>query len=713
MNQPTSNGVSRRTFLAAGAGAVLIVGIAAAAKRFRIFASAADAEAGRLNAWVMIDADGSVVITTHRAEMGQGAYSVVPQIVAEELDVDYDSVRIVVADGDNDRYGNQVTGGSSTVRSGINALLVAGATARDLLVRAAAEQWAVPAEQCRAERGVVYHDASKRSAPYGALVAVAASLKPNDKPPLKAKAQYKVIGQSVKRRDIPSKVNGSATYGIDFRLPGMRFAVVERSPRFEGRVKSFDASKAKAVPGVTDVVKVERDVFGHAREGVAVVATSTWAAMQGRKVLTVEWDDSGIAAVDSVALRSRLQQATQESGLEHKAQGNLTAALGADALDVLYETPYQAHACMEPLNCTAHVTTDRAEIWGPIQGPDWVRSHLAAALKLPMDKVTVHMTMLGGGFGRKAFMDYPHEAAMLSRAIGTPVQVVWTREDDLTAGPFRPGMTYRCRGDVTDGRVSGLEVVMAGQNMDRQEPTSKATANANVVEGLPEQWMSRIPAWRFADVHVPTPVPVMWWRSVYSSTNAFAFESFFDELARAANADPLDFRKANLDDARVSALLDRLAEVSGWRDRKPGAGYGMSLTYCFESYAAHVVKVARAAGGGVRIEKVWTVLDCGLAVNPDTIKSQIEGSIVMALGAAITHEMTFVDGRAAASNFDRYPMPKLADVPPIEAHVMASDAAPGGAGEPALPGVAPALANAIFDLTGRRHRAMLIPVSGV
>jgi isoquinoline 1-oxidoreductase beta subunit len=708
VSNDASTGISRRGFLAAGAGAVLVVGIAAASKRFRIFSSKSDveAEAGRLNAWVMIDANGAVVITTHRAEMGQGAYSVVPQIVAEELEVDYDSVRIVVADGDSDRYGSQITGGSSTVRGGINALLVAGATARDLLVRAAAEQWAVPPAQCRAERGVVYHDQSKRSAPYGALVAAAAALKPNDKPPLKSKAQYKVIGQSVQRRDIPSKVNGSATYGIDFRLPGMRFAVVERSPRFEGRVKSFDASKAKAVPGVTDVVKVEREVFGHAREGVAVVATSTWAAMQGRKALVVEWDDSGIAPVDSASLRSAFQKAAQDSGLEHKAQGDLRAALGSDALDVLYETPYQAHSCMEPLNCTAHVTKERAEIWGPIQGPDWVRSHLAGALNLPMEQVTVHMTMLGGGFGRKAFLDYPHEAAMLSRAIGAPVQVVWTREDDLTAGPFRPGMTYRCRGAVADGRVRGLEVVMIGQNMDRQEPKSKATANANVVEGLPEQWMSRVPAWRFADVHVPTPVPVMWWRSVYSSTNAFAFESFFDELARAAGADPLDFRKTNLDDPRISALLDRVAEVSGWRRRTPGSGYGMSLTYCFESYAAHVVKVARAAGGGVRIEKVWSVIDCGLAVNPDTIKSQIEGSVVMALGAAITHEVTFTDGRAAASNFDRYPMPKLADVPPIEAHVMASDAPPGGAGEPALPGVAPALANAMFDLTGNRVRSL-------
>jgi isoquinoline 1-oxidoreductase beta subunit len=266
-------------------------------------------------------------------------------------------------------------------------------------------------------------------------------------------------------------------------------------------------------------------------------------------------------------------------------------------------------------------------------------------------------------------------------------------------------MVYRCRGAVADGQVKALEVVMAGQNMDQQAPDSKPAPNGNVVEGLPEAWMAKIPSWRMADVHVATPVPVMWWRSVYSSTNAFAFESFFDELARGTGADPLEFRKTNLGDARIAALLDRLADVSGWRTRKANAGYGMSLTYCFESYAAHVVKVARA-GDGVRIEKIWSVIDCGLAVNPDTVKAQVEGSIVMALGAAVTHEVTFANGVADRRNYDRYPMPKLKDVPPIEVHVMDSGAAPGGAGEPALPGVAPALCNAIFDLTGNRVRRL-------
>lgn len=707
--------VSRRAFVATGAGAVLVVGVAVASRRFAVFGSTAEADAasGRLNAWVQIDADGQVTLTTHRAEMGQGAYSVVPQILAEELEVDYEAVRIVVADGDGARYGSQVTGGSTTVRESIPRLLAAAATARDLLVRAAAQAWGVPAAECRATKGTVRHDASGRTAHYGELVATAATLKPAWRPALKARAEYAVIGQPVPRRDVPSKVDGSAVYGIDVRVPGMRYAVVERSPRFRGRVASVDDSAALAVPGVERVVRVERDVFGHAREGVAVVATSTWAAMQGRRALRVTWDDAGIAPVDSGTLAERLRAAAREPGLTHKERGKVEAALCADALDVVYETPYQAHACMEPLNCTAHVTADRCEIWGPIQGPDWVQNHLAGVLGLPREQVIVHMTMLGGGFGRKAFMDYPHEAALLSKAIGSPVQVVWSREDDLTAGPFRPGMVYRCRGAVAKGRVTAFETVMAGQNMDRQGPDAKAAANANVVEGLPEDWFDAIPRWRFADVHVETPIPVMWWRSVYASTNGFAFESFVDELAHAAGADPLAFRRAHLASARVQRLLDRLDELSGWSRRPPKSGWGMSLTHSFGSYAAHVVQVERAPAGGVRIARVLSLLDCGLAVNPDGVKAQLEGSAVMALGAACTHAVTFADGAAVASNFDTYRMPLLADVPRIEAHVMPSDAPPGGAGEPGLPGVAPALANAIFDLTGTRVRRLPLDLAAL
>lgn len=710
--------VSRRGFLVAAGGSALVLGLVPGLKRLRVLTGEAaelEREAGRLNAFVSIGADGQVTLVTHRAEMGQGAYSVVPQMLAEELEVEYDTVRIEIAEGDSAKYGSQVTGGSSTVRGALTQLLVAGATARDLLVRAAAARWGVPAGECTAERGTVVHAASNRRAAYGELVGDAARLEPARKVPLKPRSQYRVIGRSLPRRDIPSKVDGSAIFGLDVRLPGMQFAVVERSPRFIGTVRRFDASAALKVPGVTKVVKVTRDVFGHQREGVAVVATSTWAAIKGRRALTVEWDVGDAPAVDTAALYATMRDAVRTPGLHFRSQGAASVALdGApDVLDVVYETPYQAHACMEPLNCVAHVTADRAEIWGPIQAPDWVRGHLAGALGLPLERVTVHMTFLGGGFGRKAFTDWTHEAAMVSKAVGGPVQVVWTREDDLSQGPFRPGMVYRCRGAVANGRLHAFEATMAGQNMGTQEPGSDPRAfNRDIIEGIHEGWLDAIGHWRFGDAPLASPIPVMWWRSVYSSTNAFAYESFVDELAAKAGIDPFTFRRRHLRDARTTALLDRLAGMSGWNGTAKGQGYGLAVTHCFGSTAGHVVKVRRAAAG-VAIERVWSVIDCGLAVNPDGVRAQVEGSVVMALGAACTHEMTFEGGRASHRNFDTYRLPMLRDVPPIEVHVLESDHPPGGAGEPGLPGVAPALCNAIADLTGTRIRRLPFELSRV
>ena len=703
--------VTRRTFLVAAGGTALVLGVVPGLRRLRVLTGEAaelEAEAGRLNAFVSIDTSGKVTLVTHRAEMGQGAYSVVPQMLAEELEVDYAAVEIVVAEGDSDKYGSQVTGGSSTVSGSLTQLLVAGATARDLLVRAAAQRWGVPASECRAELGSVIHQASARRAGYGELVAGASRLEPARKVPLKPRSAYRVIGKSLPRRDIPAKVNGSAVFGLDVRIPGMLFAVVERNPRFQGKLKRFDAAAALKVPGVKHVVPVTRDVFGHMRDGVAVVATSTWAAIKGRRALRVEWDDTGVPPVDTAGLYAEMRRATTQPGNHFRSQGAANVALdgATDALEATYETPYQAHACMEPMNCVAHVTADRAEIWGPIQAPDWVRGHLAGALKLPMDKVTVHMTFLGGGFGRKAFTDWTHEAAMVSKAVGAPVQVVWTREDDLTQGPFRPGMVYRCRGLVANGRLHAFEATMAGQNMGMQEPGADVRAfNRDILEGIHEGWFDAIGHWRFGDAPLVSPIPVMWWRSVYSSTNAFAYESFIDELAAKAGIDPFAFRRRHLRDARVTALLDTLARVSGWNGTQKGQGYGLALTHCFGSTAGHVIKVKRAAQG-IAIEKIWSAIDCGLAVNPDGVKAQVEGSIVMALGAACTHEMTFEGGKAAKQNLDAYRLPLMRDVPPIEVHVMESDHPPGGAGEPGLPGVAPALCNAIADLTGKRIRRL-------
>ncbi len=707
---------SRRAFLTTGGTALVLGFVVPRLARAEGLATAtgiltpdAAAAAGvQLNAFVSIDTAGKVTLVTHRAEMGQGAYSVVPQILAEELEVDLAAIAIVVAEGDSQKYGSQLTGGSSTVRGGITQLLKTGATARDMLVRAAAARWNVAPDSCQARLGQVTHTATGRMLGYGALVEDAAKLAPNKDVPLKDRKDWTLIGKPIPRQDTPLKVNGAAKFGIDVRVPGMLYAVVERSPRFVGKVKRFDATKALAVPGVKHVVKTERDNFGKMREGVAVVATSTWAAMKGRRALIVEWDDTGIPEVSSASLTAAMKSSLAGAPLSAKTKGDVAAALGAaPAVDATYETPYQAHACMEPINCTAHVTDTSAEIWGPVQAPDWNRGHLAGALKLPMDKVKVNMTFLGGGFGRKAFTDFPLEAALVSRAVKAPVQVVWTREDDLSAGPFRPGALYHLRGALKDGKISAIEATMAAQNLMEQEPgDTPKKPNDNVTEGLPEAYLETIPNYRFGDIPLAAPVPVMWWRSVYSSTNGFAYESFLDEMARAAKMDPIAFRRQHFDSPRLHALADTLEAVSGWKQRKAGEGFGMSLTYCFSSWAAHVVKVSKARNSGIRIDKVWTVIDCGVAVNPDVIRQQVEGSIVMALGAAVTHEVTFAAGGAAKKNFDTYPLPRLRDIPPIEVHIMDNGEAAGGVGEPGLPGLTPALTNAIYDLTGTRIRKL-------
>ena len=363
---------------------------------------------------------------------------------------------------------------------------------------------------------------------------------------------------------------------------------------------------------------------------------------------------------------------------------------------------------MEPLNCIADVKADSCEVWGPIQGPDWIQGDLAGTLKLPMDKVRVNMTFLGGGLGRKAFTDYTHEAAMISRDIKAPVQVVWTREDDMTLGPFRPGMVYQCKGTLSaSGRIASFETRMAGQNMGTQNPGADKTGyNNDVVEGFLKPYFDSIPHYSFGDCPVESPIPVMWWRSVYSSTNAFAFESFLDELAVGAGKDPLDFRRRHLDGSRYQDLITRLEEVSGWKSRKKNEGFGVAMTECFGSIVGEVAKVSRNAEGKIKIDKVWAVMDCGWYVNPDIIRAQVEGSIIMALGAATKHATHFADGKAVEKNFDSYKMPRISDTPEIEVHVMDNDEKAGGVGEPGLPPFTPALTNAIFDLTGKRIRVL-------
>ncbi|NBA84306.1 molybdopterin-dependent oxidoreductase [Emticicia sp. CRIBPO] len=662
-----------------------------------------------LNAWMYISTAGKVTLVCHRAEMGQGVYQAIPQIIAEELEVSLDEVNVVFARGDNKKYGSQVTGGSSTVRGSYKNLLTLGATAREMLIEAGAEFLKVPKTECYAESGHVIHGSSGKKANYGVLIEEAAKITPPQHVKLKEVSEYKLIRKPLPRLDVPAKVNGEAIFGLDKRIPGMLFAAVERNPRLRGKVKSYDDSAALKVPGVKKVFRVKMGVYSTYREGVAVVATSTWAAFQGKKALKVEWDDGGFEHISSKEIYQRQQEAlAKEEGLLFRQSGDPSAVIAGAGkkIDVMYQTPYQSHSCMEPLNCIAHYQPDKLEIWGPIQAPEWVQDYITREMGIPREKIIVNMTFLGGGFGRKAFMDYPHEAAVISKEMGVPVQVVWTREDDMTQGPYRPGISYRCEGVVENGEIRAMKIRMAGQNNDHWRGGSKDVANRSTSEGFLKPYFDSVKNISFADVPFETPLPTMWWRSVYASTNGFAFESFIDEMAAKAGKDPLEFRKQHLKDKRLHLQIDKIAEVSDWKKRRKNEGFGVAMTECFGSTAAHVVKVSKKESGGVKIDKVWVVMDCGWYVNPDTIRAQIEGSVVMALGAATLHEITFTDGITEQQNFHQYLIPRITDIPEVEVHIMENHADAGGVGEPGLPPFAPALTNAIFDLTGKRIRKL-------
>lgn len=708
--------LSRRNFirLSGMTGAALTIGFclpAADADAQVIKLETAENLGVELNAWISIDTTGKVTIINHRAEMGQGSFQSVPQIIAEELEVDLNKVNIVFAQGSQTRYGSQVTGGSSTVRGSYKRLLKLSASAREMLIEAAAKKWNVAPAECFAKNGEVVHKPSGRKLGYGDLVQEAAKLTPPQNVALKNPKDYTILRKPLPRQDTPLKTNGQAIFGLDKKLPGMLYAVVERNPRFQGKVKSFDDTAAKAIPGVKHIIAVKMRVFALDREGVAVVADSLWAAMQGRKALKVVWDDTGFEHHSTEQLYTQmLDDVKNKKPISYKTKGNFEDAYtkAPKKLEATYETPYESHSCMEPVNCIANYKDNKCEIWGPIQGPDWVQADLAPLLGLKVEDVTVNMTFLGGGFGRKAFLDYPHEAAVISKAINAPVQVVWTREDDTTQGPFRPGMVYQCKGALSDnGRIEAFETKMAGQNMGHQNPgADKSSYNDSVTEGFPETYLNSIPHYSFGDIPLDSPIPVMWWRSVYSSTNGFAFESFIDELATQAGKDPIDFRRQQFWDGRYREVANRLEEVSGWKSRKKNEGYGVAITECFNSIVGEVVKVSKDAQGKIKIDKVWAVMDCGWYVNPDIIRAQVEGSIIMALGAATKHATTFKDGMAVEQNFHTYKMPRITDSPEIEVHIVDNEEKAGGVGEPGLPPFTPALTNAIFDLTGKRIRKL-------
>jgi isoquinoline 1-oxidoreductase subunit beta len=705
--------LSRRSFviITAGAGAGLMLGIRIGSARSVIDASPVPPE-WTPNAWLRIDDAGVVTIFAPKAEMGQGVFTALPMIVAEELDADWSKVRIEQSPARNPY--DTATGGSDSVRSSWMPLRQAGATARAMLIAAAAVEWDVASTDCSTEPGAVVHAPTRRRLTYGALASKAAKLPVPDVSTLRLKSPdaFRLVGKSMPRRDAKAKTDGSAIFGIDVKVPGMLVASVARCPVYDGRLAHLDDKKARAVPGVRGVIPLDamRDVALPAR--VAVVADSTWAAIKGRRALVVEWAGGANGEFSSAEMFAAAHAALSTDGDVMQQVGDVkTAKAGAArVVEQVYEVPFLAHATMEPMNCTARVTDSAAELWIPSQFGSAMQARVAKFLNLPVDAVTVHVTFLGGGFGRRAYADFVIDAVQIAKAAGAPVKVVWSREEDIQHDLYRPASVQRLRAALdASGRPVSWENRIAGpSNEGFWHPASQHKGQADAPETIPYDIQNRL-----ADfVYVPAPVPVGAWRAVRHTQNVFCIESFIDELAHEAGTDPIAFRLSLLGgNARAHQVLTTVRDNSGWGKPLPkGRGRGVAFMDYAGTYVAHVAEVAVAADGTIRVDRVTCAFDCGQMINPDTVRAQIESSVIWAMSAALWGEITVLHGRTVQSNFNDYRVARMSDTPVIDVHLISNHETPTGVGEPSVPGVAPAIANAVWAATARRLRRL--PLNG-
>lgn len=707
--------VSRRKFIqvSSAAGAFLAVGyIPDVAGDEHIVAKTADDPSKiDLNQFISIGTDNSIVLFSHRPEMGQGTYQSIPMILAEELEVDIEKIEIRPSIASTELYGSQMVVGSRSIQSEFEKCRKMGAAAREMLRQAAADRWKVNVSACRALKGTVVNS-SGGVLTYGELVREAAAVSPPENPPLKKPRDFSIIGTPVKRKDIPLKTNGEAKFGIDISVPGMLYASVERSSVFLGKVKSFNKDEVLKVPGVRHVLETSREVFGNTREGVAVLADSYWSAVQGRKALKVEWDTRGLEKVSDQTILSDSYEASKMDGDELFSKGDVNTAftVSHNVITASYETPYQAHVPMEPMNAIVHVTDSEATFWGSTQNPNGIRSFLSRKYQIPEDKVNINYTFMGGGFGRRSMTDVAEEAADLSKKSGAPVKVVWTREDDLTQGPFRACSLNVCRAVLDDkGRVTALEHKVVAQEIQNQTGANMK-AGRQIMGGITTDYL--IPNLAVRGVLRKRHVPISYWRSVYHSTNVFAHECFIDELAHAAKKDPVQFRLDMLDNTRFRRTLEVASEKTNWKTpRKKGTGRGVAIAERSGAHFAQVVEVLQRGKQIVPV-KITTVIDVGICINPDTVRAQTEGSIVMGLTAAY-NGLAIRDGAVVEQNFNDYPLLRIDECPEMETIILESDAPPDGAGESGLPTVAPALANAIFNLTGKRLRKLPLDLENI
>ncbi len=695
----TAPRITRREFLetTALAGAGLAIGV-----RLADAAPARATAALEADVWLRVGADGSVTVTIARSELGQGVRTALPMLVAEELEADWKDVRIEPAVAAA-KYGDMTTGGSMSIRSLWTPLRRAGAAAREMLVSAAAQTWRVEPATCRAESGAVVHIPSGRKLAYGALVARAAKLPVPADPPLKDPKTFRLLGTRIARVDGPAKVDGSAVYGMDVRLPGMLFASVALCPVFGGKAAEFDPAPALAVPGVK---RVER-----CGSGVAVLAESVWAAFRGREALKVTWDEGALAALDSAAIRRAFEEKAKQAGLSARKEGKGAEALAgcARVIEAVYETPYLAHAALEPMNCTARVTEDACEVWAPTQSASDALEWAARTAEMKPEAVTVHTTLVGGGFGRRLMQDYVAQAVILAKATGVPVQVVWTREDDTRHDFYRPA-TYnllRAGLDANGTPVAWAHRIVGPSILGQLAPEMQGGLDRSSVMGAADLPYA-IPNLEVDFVLHDPGVPVGWWRSVGSSQNAFVTECFVDEVAAAGGHDPLGFRRALLrDQPRHLAVLNLAAEKAGWgAPLPPGRGRGLAVHGSFGSFVAMVAEVAVADDGAVKVERVVCAVDCGMVVHPGLVEAQMESAVAFGLSAALHGEITIEQGAVVQSGFDDYPLLRMDETPAIEVHLAPSGDAVGGIGEPGVPPVAPAVVNAIAAATGKRVRRL-------
>jgi isoquinoline 1-oxidoreductase subunit beta len=718
VRSPAANGFSRRALLQAGAaaGGGLMLSLSLPFANGEAEAAAADGFAP--NAFIRIERDGQVVLTMPYVEMGQGTYTSIPMLIAEELEVDLKQVRPEHAPPNEKLYGNpllagvQATGNSNAVRAAWQPLRQAGAIARTMLVSAAAKRWNVDPASCRAQSGEVVHVPTGRSSKYGELAVDAARMPVPENVVLKRPEDFKLIGTPAKRLDTPAKVNGTAVYGIDVRPSGVKIATLAQSPVFGGRVKSVDDAAAKAVKGVRQIVRLD--------DAVAVVADHMGAAKKGLAALVIEWDDGPHAKLSTDEIVAALEKATLNPGAVAQNIGDVDKAMAGAAtkVEATYQVPFLAHATMEPMNCTVHVRKDGCEVWVGSQVMARAQAAAAKTAGLPLDKVVVHNHLIGGGFGRRLEVDGVIRAVEIAKHVDGPVKVVWTREEDIQHDMYRPAFFDRISAGLDE---KGMPVAwnnrFAGSSIIARwlPPGFNNGLDPDTTEGAIDL-VYALPSMHVEYVRVEPPgIPTAFWRSVGPSHNVFVTESFMDELAAAAKQDAVAYRRALLDKApRAKAVLELAAQKAGWGQPLPArVGRGVSVQFAFATYLAQVAEVEVGTDGAVRVRRVVCAVDCGTVVNPDTVQAQIQSAVIFGVTAALYGKITLKDGRVEQTNFDSYQILRMNEAPAIEVHIVRSFEPPGGMGEAGTSTIAPAVTNAIFAAIGKRLRKLPIDTTAL